>query len=718
MFDVNSYRIVMPSQLPKPAVRVTLGPQSQEDVSSTFRSPQPVIQQDFHQPQPPTLSRQTSSSLSVSSSARVAPLRSRESLGHQPFFPERREEARVSHFSPPQSDAGLDSSAQNHVFLRQQPPQQQLPQPQPSTQPQLFSVPPDPRFRISAALAAAGGSQSQPPGSPQPIITDPRLLGSSSGLIRQDVNGPNFSHQLVTLPRSPAPESSQQGSSNTDVGNRFSVGDQTFIPGPPPFTDTSSAPMTQLPSSPQFPSQFQSQPQSHFQPQRFAAASSSSFASHQQPPPQPQTSLTPAQIAALNFFNGSPNPQAFSHLKERAEKQREEEATLRAQQEEATRVQEESAARAEAQAQAEANARARAQQEAAIRAAQEAALRVHRQQEERDAQLRAQRNQEASLRAQQASLRAQQAQQDSRVSEAASRAKAAREAAVRAQQQAEAAAEQLRLIQEQQSRAQRQQQGQPPFQSQQPFFQRLPDVNNPTQLQPTPQPQSQANSNNLPLDPFTSHLDFMRTTDRRNRITSTSDQRQQQPQPSFTARPVTPQEFNHRPSAPSRPTAAPQLETPSQSGSFKPANLQIQQLPPDSDNDGIPGVANKDYPTLVSIPETSFSCSKQPLTGYYADTETACQVVHFCQTGGTQDSFLCPNGTIFNQEKFSCQWWYEVNCANAPKFYILNDNLYRVPQNNNNANSNARNNAASSSSSVSSSSSSASSSSSSSSKSK
>lgn len=41
--------------------------------------------------------------------------------------------------------------------------------------------------------------------------------------------------------------------------------------------------------------------------------------------------------------------------------------------------------------------------------------------------------------------------------------------------------------------------------------------------------------------------------------------------------------------------------------------------------------------------------------------ETACQVVHMCQAGGVQDSFLCPNGTIWNQEKFACQWWYEVS---------------------------------------------------------
>lgn len=79
---------------------------------------------------------------------------------------------------------------------------------------------------------------------------------------------------------------------------------------------------------------------------------------------------------------------------------------------------------------------------------------------------------------------------------------------------------------------------------------------------------------------------------------------------------------------------------------------------------------------LAEIPQTSFSCSKQPLNGYYADTETACQVVHLCQSG-VQSSILCPNGTIFNQEKFSCQWWYEVNCSRAPMFYQLNDNLYK-----------------------------------------
>jgi len=48
------------------------------------------------------------------------------------------------------------------------------------------------------------------------------------------------------------------------------------------------------------------------------------------------------------------------------------------------------------------------------------------------------------------------------------------------------------------------------------------------------------------------------------------------------------------------------------------------------------------------------------LTGYYADLDTRCQVFHICSkmpdNSYIQSSFLCPNGTIFQQESFSCQW--------------------------------------------------------------
>ncbi|CAG2104335.1 unnamed protein product [Medioppia subpectinata] len=127
-----------------------------------------------------------------------------------------------------------------------------------------------------------------------------------------------------------------------------------------------------------------------------------------------------------------------------------------------------------------------------------------------------------------------------------------------------------------------------------------------------------------------------------------------------------------------RTTAEPQHKPSAESQ--RPATLGLAALPTDTDQDGIPGEAGRDYPTLETIPKTSFSCARQPLSGYYADTEAACQVVHLCQFGGVQDSFLCPNGTIWNQEKFSCQWWYEVSCANAPRFYALNQDLYKLPE--------------------------------------
>ena len=40
-------------------------------------------------------------------------------------------------------------------------------------------------------------------------------------------------------------------------------------------------------------------------------------------------------------------------------------------------------------------------------------------------------------------------------------------------------------------------------------------------------------------------------------------------------------------------------------------------------------------------------------------------------------SFLCPNGTIFNQEVFTCDWWFNVDCGAAAAQALLShiDNL-------------------------------------------
>ena len=60
---------------------------------------------------------------------------------------------------------------------------------------------------------------------------------------------------------------------------------------------------------------------------------------------------------------------------------------------------------------------------------------------------------------------------------------------------------------------------------------------------------------------------------------------------------------------------------------------------------------------------------KRFLQGYYADPAAECQVFHICSDDGTgglsKFSFLCPNGTIFNQAYFICDWWFNVDCSEA-----------------------------------------------------
>ncbi|XP_052743782.1 uncharacterized protein LOC112058049 isoform X1 [Bicyclus anynana] len=91
----------------------------------------------------------------------------------------------------------------------------------------------------------------------------------------------------------------------------------------------------------------------------------------------------------------------------------------------------------------------------------------------------------------------------------------------------------------------------------------------------------------------------------------------------------------------------------------------------------VPGNPGNDYPTLDSIPRTSFTCSgKEP--GYYADVETNCQVFRVCTLGSTYgfQSFICPNGTLFNQAVLVCDWWMKVNCKNSRELFKLNDEKF------------------------------------------
>ena len=93
----------------------------------------------------------------------------------------------------------------------------------------------------------------------------------------------------------------------------------------------------------------------------------------------------------------------------------------------------------------------------------------------------------------------------------------------------------------------------------------------------------------------------------------------------------------------------------------------------------IPGIPGDDYPIFAEVPETSFFCDGQTDGGYYSDPEAECQAFHICAgdgTGGlTKYSFLCPNGTLFNQQYFVCDWWFNVDCSLAEQFYSLNDQI-------------------------------------------
>lgn len=66
------------------------------------------------------------------------------------------------------------------------------------------------------------------------------------------------------------------------------------------------------------------------------------------------------------------------------------------------------------------------------------------------------------------------------------------------------------------------------------------------------------------------------------------------------------------------------------------------------------------------------------ISGYYADSEAGCQVFRICTVGSTYgfQSFLCPNGTLFNQEVFVCDWWMNVKCQSSQRFVNAQNDLF------------------------------------------
>lgn len=93
----------------------------------------------------------------------------------------------------------------------------------------------------------------------------------------------------------------------------------------------------------------------------------------------------------------------------------------------------------------------------------------------------------------------------------------------------------------------------------------------------------------------------------------------------------------------------------------------------------VPGQPGTDYPIFAEAPETSFVCDGQVEGGYYADPEADCQAFHVCTSDGlgslAKYTFLCPNGTVFNQEYFICDWWFNFDCSEAEGLYSLNDDI-------------------------------------------
>ena len=70
---------------------------------------------------------------------------------------------------------------------------------------------------------------------------------------------------------------------------------------------------------------------------------------------------------------------------------------------------------------------------------------------------------------------------------------------------------------------------------------------------------------------------------------------------------------------------------------------------------------------IAVVSDTSFLCEEQAGAGHYADTEAHCQVFHACVDDGegglSKHSFLCPVGTLFNQQTLYCDWGYNVDCS-------------------------------------------------------
>lgn len=69
---------------------------------------------------------------------------------------------------------------------------------------------------------------------------------------------------------------------------------------------------------------------------------------------------------------------------------------------------------------------------------------------------------------------------------------------------------------------------------------------------------------------------------------------------------------------------------------------------------------------------------KSPTLQTCLNTGLRFQVWHWC-ANGKQYSFLCPNGTVFNQYARVCDWFFNVDCPSVRNYYNVNEDLYIIP---------------------------------------
>ncbi|KAK7024222.1 hypothetical protein SK128_004556 [Halocaridina rubra] len=88
---------------------------------------------------------------------------------------------------------------------------------------------------------------------------------------------------------------------------------------------------------------------------------------------------------------------------------------------------------------------------------------------------------------------------------------------------------------------------------------------------------------------------------------------------------------------------------------------------------------------LLGSIDTSFTCADRPY-GYYADEDNSCRVFHVCNPALFSDgeiqtyqySFMCGEGTVFDQNEMTCKMDFEATpCQEASNYYYRNEQFGR-----------------------------------------